>query len=1056
MVRLVSSILLAAILVSGADGVPSAGMIEPQLRGEDPAALARDARRLGDIRRGALVFYQPALTCTRCHVSEGAGAATPLGPDLAAMGSNVPDVELVESILDPSKVIKKGYETMTIVTDNGRTVTGLLLEERPDAVVLRDPGQDGKAVTIAKGRIEQRSNRGPSLMPAGLMNALASRQQFLDLVRYLMEIAEQGPARARALRPDPALLAPALPDFERNLDHAGIIVDQGPDQFQRGEAIYNRVCANCHGTKDQPGSLPTAPRFASGALKSGGDPYRMYRTLTDGFGQMAAQTWMVPRQKYDVIHYIREAYLKPHNPSWYTRVDRAYLDQLPKGMSRGPAPVEIEPWVTMDYGPSLMATYEVGRDGSNFAYKGIAVRLDRGQGGVSRGKAWVVYDHDTLRLAAAWTAREFIDWNGINFNGRHQVHPRIAGKAQVANPNGPGWANPADQSFDDVRLHGRDGKSYGPLPRRWAHYKGLYRHVDQVILAYTVGTTDVLETPCLEINLAHSDNPIFTRTLEIGPSPHELTMRVAPEGVAVSLVGDGRASLQRRDGFILLRLPGSESSRVVKVLMSSGASNDLDAYAKFSPPGTSLEPLTHGGPTRWPEVLKTRAVIGRDDGPLAVDVLTVPDNNPWLCQMRLSGFDFMPDGHHAAVCTWDGDVWLAGGIDTPAQGLTWRRIASGLFQPLGLKIVAGRIYVGCRDQIVCLRDLNGDGETDFYECFNNDHQVTEHFHEFAMGLQTDAEGNFYYAKAARHGLPAVVPHHGTLLKVSKDGMRTEILATGFRAPNGVCLNPDGTFFLSDQEGFWTPKNRINWVKRGGFYGNMWGYHNVTDSSDCAMEQPVCWITNAIDRSPAELVRVVSKDPAWGPLRGALLSLSYGNGRIFVVPHEVAGGQMQGGVCALPIPPLPTGVMRGRFHPGDGQLYTCGLFAWAGDRTQPGGFYRVRATGKPMFLPVGLSARRHHLAITFTGPLDRKSACDPAHFTAKTWSLKRTVNYGSDHLDERPARITKVTLSDDGRTVLLEIPDLRPTWCMEVTYAIRAESGEPVEGVIHNTIHHLLD
>ena len=127
-------------------------------------------------------------------------------------------------------------------------------------------------------------------------------------------------------------------------------------------------------------------------------------------------------------------------------------------------------------------------------------------------------------------------------------------------------------------------------------------------------------------------------------------------------------------------------------------------------------------------------------------------------------------------------------------------------------------------------------------------------------------------------------------------------------------------------------------------------------SDSAMEQPVCWITNAIDRSPAELVWVESKNPAWEPLRGALLCLSYGNGKIFVVPHEVVGGQMQGGVCALPIPPLPTGVMRGRFHPGDGQLYTCGLFAWAGDRTQPGGFYRVRATGKPMFLPIGLSAR----------------------------------------------------------------------------------------------------
>ena len=311
-----------------------------------------------------------------------------------------------------------------------------------------------------------------------------------------------------------------------------------------------------------------------------------------------------------------------------------------------------------------------------------------------------------------------------------------------------------------------------------------------------------------------------------------------------------------------------------------------------------MKPLTRGGPRRWPEILNTEANIGRDQGPFAVDVLTVPDVNPWLCEMRLSGFDFLPDGRRAAVCTWDGDVWMVDGIDQPANGLRWQRIASGLFQPLGLKIVSGRIFVSCRDQIVCLHDYNGDGETDFYENFNSDHQVTEHFHEFAMGLQTDNEGNFYYAKAARHGLPALVPQHGTLLKVSKDGVRTEIIATGFRAPNGVCLNRDGTFFLSDQEGFWTPKNRINWVKRGGFYGNMWGYHDVTDASDLAMEPPVCWITNAMDRSPAELLWVESTNLAWNPLVGSLLCLSYGNGKIFLVPHEIAGDKMQGGVCAL--------------------------------------------------------------------------------------------------------------------------------------------------------------
>jgi putative heme-binding domain-containing protein len=1040
----------------GPAGVNPSELLESQLRREDPAVLAADAKRLGDARRGALFFFRPASMCTTCHAVGGPDVRTLLGPDLSARQERVNGVEIVESILQPSKAMKKGFETVMIVTDDGRTASGLLAENRPDAIVLRDSTRNGKLITVLKSRIEQQNDRGPSLMPAGLINTLASRQQFLDLVCYLIEIAEKGPARAQALRPDPALLAPTLSAYEHELDHRGLIAALGQKAFERGEAIYGRVCANCHGTKDQPGSLPTAPRFAVATLKNGSDPYHLYRTLTDGFGQMAAQSWMVPRQKYDVIHYVRESFLKNNDANKYAGVDRAYLDQLPKGTSRGPAPAEIEPWTAMDYGPSLAATVEVGRDGSNIAYKGVAVRLDAGQGGISRGHAWMLYEQDTLRLAAAWTGKEFIDWNGINFNGRHQVHPRAVGRVHLTNASGPGWANPRDDRFTDLRVRGRDGRYYGPLPRSWAHFKGQYRHGDRVILAYTAGTAEVLETPGIETDPAHPDAPIFTRTLEIGPSPDNLTMRVAGGNVAVSLSPSAQASLVRRDGFTLLRVPRSRSTRLLKLFMSSGSEGELIAYEKSAPPVAPVSALTHGGPRRWPEILTTKQTIGRDDGPFAVDVLTVPESNPWNCQMRPSGFDFLPDGRRAAVCTWDGDVWLVGGLDEPSRSLTWQRIASGLFQPLGLKIVDGQIFVTCRDQIVRLRDLNGDGETDLYENFNSDHQVTEHFHEFAMGLQTDSAGNFYYAKAACHGLPAVVPQHGTLLRVSPDGMRTEILATGFRAPNGVCLNADGTFFLSDQEGFWTPKNRINWVKTGGFYGNMWGYHDVTDSSDTAMEQPLCWITNAMDRSPAELIWVESNHAAWKPLRGALLSLSYGNGKIFVVPHELVGGGMQGGVCALPIPALPTGVMRGRFNPVDGQLYTCGLFAWAGDRTQPGGFYRIRATGKPLIVPTGLSASTNHLAITFAAALDEKYATEVSHYTARIWSLKRSASYGSDHYNERPVAITGAKLSDDGRTVVLEVPGLNRTWCMEVTFAVRTKSAELGEGVIHNTIHHLSD
>jgi putative heme-binding domain-containing protein len=1280
--------LMAGWAIAASDGTTTT--LQEQLSREGAKVLAKVAISEGDPRRGAIVFYQPQHLCATCHI---AGKSDPgLGPDLTALGKTVTGAELVEALLEPSKTIRKGYETVTIVTTAGKTLTGRLLEDRPDVVVLRESTPPGKSVSIARAEIDERRDKGPSLMPEGLVNLLGSRQDFLDLVRYLIEIAELGPARALELRPDPALIGLGpLPEYESDLDHAGIISALDAASFQRGHQIYDRVCANCHGTKDRVGSLPSSLRFASGAFKNGSDPYRMYQTLTRGFGQMPPQTWMVPLQKYDVIHYVREQYLKGNNPNQYARVDRDYLGRLPKGKTRGPAPNAIEPWVAMDYGQSLMATVEAGDDGSNIAYKGIAVRLDPGPGGVSRGRAWSLFEHDTLRLAALWTGEGFIDWEGINFNGKHQVHPRVVGLVRIANPSGPGWADPETGSFDDPRPKGRDGRPYGPLPRSWAHYRGLYQNGNRVIVSYTVGTSRVLEAAGLDES---GPLPIFTRSFEIGPRERDLVLQVAhlagatdrlreaktgelgdvvlfgsedgggvpatsalifdghtrvevnrpddftmfrhdysitariktrrggtlfaktepgsewvPDGKAwfvrdgrlvfdigwvgavtsrgrvdddrwhdvaityeqrssrVRLYVDGRPdgegrleSAQNRQGHVVrlgfgaadfpapqtyfdgqmaqvrfydgvlsadeLTVPGqahlvawwpldsvhaaqladasggghvasigrektqpartgllavglSNRSRGFKwgatregnlrltiprgpetlrfALRFCGASNEAElrtAAKTISRAETApvLASLTHGGPTRWGGVLSTRAKLGRGDGAFAVDVLTQPESNPWLCQMRLTGLDFLPGGNKAVLCTWDGDVWEVAGIEDRSGVLSWRRIASGLFQPLGIKVVDGQVYVTCRDQIVILHDANGDGETDFYENFNSDHQVTEHFHEFAMGLQTDSAGNFYYTKAARHGLPALVPHHGTLLRVSRDGARTDILATGFRAPNGVCVNPDGTFFVTDQEGFWLPKNRINWVKPGSFHGNMWGYHGVTDPSDAAMEPPVCWITNSFDRSPGEIVRVEGN--GWGALEGSLLNLSYGYGRIFIVLHEQVGDKMQGGMATLPIPQFPTGIMRGRFHPSDGQFYTCGMYAWAGNQTQPGGFYRVRHTGKPVVVPVGLAARRDGIAITFTGELDRFAATDPSGYSVRVWGLKRSANYGSEHVDERSLTVRSAKLSANGRTVELAIPNLTATWCMAITYAIKGAGGSEVAGEIHNTIHQL--
>ncbi|MCA9121166.1 MAG: c-type cytochrome [Planctomycetaceae bacterium] len=1286
----------------------SAQTLEQRLLTESPATLVQAAKQSGDAKRGAIVFYQPFMACSKCHVHGDAGAS--LGPDLTsaddATSQEAKELTLVESLLYPSRVIRQGFETVTAVMTNGQSLVGLIEHESADSLVLRDATQPDRRITIPRTELDEILKNTQSIMPAGQVNQLASRQQFLDLLRYLMEISAQGVKRASELQPPPsAYAARPLPEYESDIDHAGMIRRLDDASFRRGEAIYNRLCINCHGTHDKEGSLPTSLRFASGKFKSGNDPFTMYQTLTRGFGMMVPQAWMVPQQKYDAIHYIREAYLKKHNPTEYFDTTADYLAALPRGTTFGPEPSNIFPWEQMDYGHNLVATYEVGTDRTNFAYKGNAIRLDPGPGGVSQGRHWMIFDYDTMRMAGAWTGKGFIDWNGINFNGRHGIHPRIIGKVSLANPTGPGWANPVDGKFDDPRLRGRDDRAYGPLPRDWAHYKGMYYHGQRVILSYTVGTSRVLELPGITMC---EGSPVFTRTFNIGPRSTELLLRVASEagetatissldvtgktirfgqpdgeqssdegtakevefngatrieisdaddfemrdrdftitarvktskggtifaktstesawvpngktlfvrggklafdigwvGVVQSKtdVGDGQwhdvaatyshepgtvtlyvdgkpngsKSLKPKDrvadhvariGFTSDNFPGPESffegsisevcfydrvlttkeltnapdvltaagawsmanvvgervedqsgnkhvGKVIKgsdtsknqmdgpliaglvgksqqIVWANGEASDLllkiprgEDTLRFAiwatravqhedmaslasrvvipDSDTDLNVLTKGGPPRWTSEIKTQVAVENTDGPFAIDDLSPPFDNPWFCRMRLTGFDFYPDGDRAAVSSWDGSVWLVSGLASlPSRGasdaatadLTWQRIASGLFQPLGVKIVDGKIHVSCRDQICILHDLNGDEEIDYYENFNNDHQVTDHFHEFAMGLQTDARGNFYYAKSARHALPALVPHHGTLLRVSPDGEHTDIIANGFRAANGVCVNPDGTFIVTDQEGHWNPKNRINWVREGGFYGNMFGYHDVTDSSDEAMEQPLCWITNEFDRSPAELLWV--PDTAWGPLGRSLLNLSYGYGKVYVVPHEEIDGQMQGGMCPLPIPQFATGTMRGRFSPRDNQLYLCGMFAWGSNQQQQeGGFYRLRYTGQPAHLPLALHARRDGIDLTFSDRLDPATARDPTNFAVKVWSLKRSANYGSKHFNEHELFVTESVPAADGRSVFLEISDMAPTWCMEIKYTIRGVNGESVVGVIHNTIHKL--
>lgn len=167
-----------------------------QLLAEDPASLAEDAREHGSAVRGAILFNQRRIACGRCHAPGGEDLS---GPDLTRLGERGADVHLVESILQPSKDIAKGFESVTLLTEAGRIYNGRLVEQSEERVVIRDLQSD-RLVTLLPGDVDEMSPSEKSGMPDNLAEQLTDRQQFLDLVRYVMQLVAEGPA----VRTEPA------------------------------------------------------------------------------------------------------------------------------------------------------------------------------------------------------------------------------------------------------------------------------------------------------------------------------------------------------------------------------------------------------------------------------------------------------------------------------------------------------------------------------------------------------------------------------------------------------------------------------------------------------------------------------------------------------------------------------------------------------------------------------------------------------------------------------------------------------------------------------------
>ena len=217
--------------------IPSA-TLEEILNREGAKSLAAAALNEGDAARGAVLFHQRRTACNKCHATGNSEQS--LGPDLAKPDKK-PAVEfLVESVLRPSKDIPEKYQAVQILTDEGQLLTGLIASETADEVELRDASRPENVESIKKKHIDTRVNSKASLMPSGVVNQLADRQQFLDLVRYVAEISEYGPERARELDPSPEQLETIA---EIAIDHMERIRELSPDDVATGRRLYRQYCS---------------------------------------------------------------------------------------------------------------------------------------------------------------------------------------------------------------------------------------------------------------------------------------------------------------------------------------------------------------------------------------------------------------------------------------------------------------------------------------------------------------------------------------------------------------------------------------------------------------------------------------------------------------------------------------------------------------------------------------------------------------------------------------------------------------------------------------------
>ena len=392
---------------------------------------------------------------------------------------------------------------------------------------------------------------------------------------------------------------------------------------------------------------------------------------------------------------------------------------------------------------------------------------------------------------------------------------------------------------------------------------------------------------------------------------------------------------------------------------------------------------------------------------------------------KVGGLDVFPDGR-LAVSTWDseGAVYIVDNADSgDPDKMTATKIATGLAEPLGLKIVDNEIYIMQKQELTKLVDNDKDGLIDEFQTVCNAWDVTANFHEFGFGLAY--KDGYFYATLATGILPGGASalnqpkHRGSAVKISKETGAIEFVANGLRTPNGIGVGVDDEIFIADNQGDWLPSSKIVHVSKDAWFGSR--SVDFEGTANLKEKLPVVWLPqDEIGNSPTTPSYIND-----GPYKGQLIHGELTHGGIKRDFIEKVNGEYQGCVFRF-IQGLEAGVNRLVWAP-DGALYIGGVGSTGNWRQNDKLFYglqRLKYNGKSTFEMLAVRAKTNGVEIEFTEALQEGQGWNKADYDIQQWRYEPTANYGGPKLDLTQLNVLSVNVSDDRKKVFLELAGMK--------------------------------